>query len=386
MIARPFSDFIAAFPLSLRRQLHTLQDFFDKHYKEARCCLVGGAVRDRLLGRSVKDLDLEVYGLDPETFAEAMVRLGANGVGKSFFVYKYGDLDIALPRREKKVGRGHRGFAVEPARDEREASRRRDFTVNALIYDLRSRRIVDYWGGLEDLGAKRLRRVDPETFIEDSLRVLRAMQFAARLGFRIEEETCRLCRRIPLDDLPGSRIFGEFEKMFGGERPHYGLYALETLGISRRLWGGGLERKAFVRAAREMARWIPEAPEPMRPYCFLAIYTQYSPVPTSEILEAIDAPNRYRRLLESLPKVPPNPTPVFVADYTRKTGLKDTPLSCFPSLRRIARRLGVWEHPFEIGVSPRELMERGFSGKALGEELERIRREKLADLAWEAPR
>ncbi|WP_292662770.1 hypothetical protein, partial [Nitratifractor sp.] len=308
------------------------------------------------------------------------------GVGKSFFVYKYGDLDIALPRREKKVGRGHRGFAVEPARDEREASRRRDFTVNALIYDLRSRRIVDYWGGLEDLGAKRLRRVDPETFIEDSLRVLRAMQFAARLGFRIEEETCRLCRRIPLDDLPGSRIFGEFEKMFGGERPHYGLYALETLGISRRLWGGGLERKAFVRAAREMARWIPEAPEPMRPYCFLAIYTQYSPVPTSEILEAIDAPNRYRRLLESLPKVPPNPTPVFVADYTRKTGLKDTPLSCFPSLRRIARRLGVWEHPFEIGVSPRELMERGFSGKALGEELERIRREKLADLAWEAPR
>ncbi len=380
-----FPNFFSTVSPQLKIQIERVCVFLEREYS-ARCCLVGGAVRDRLLGRPVKDLDLEVYGLDPETFAEAMVRLGANGVGKSFFVYKYGDLDIALPRREKKVGRGHRGFAVEPARDEREASRRRDFTVNALIYDLRSRRIVDYWGGLEDLGAKRLRRVDPETFIEDSLRVLRAMQFAARLGFRIEEETCRLCRRIPLDDLPGSRIFGEFEKMFGGERPHYGLYALETLGISRRLWGGGLERKAFVRAAREMARWIPEAPEPMRPYCFLAIYTQYSPVPTIEILEAIDAPNRYRRLLESLPKVLPNPTPAFVADYARKTGLKDTPLSCFPSLRRIARRLGVWEHPFEIGVSPRELMERGFSGKALGEELERIRREKLADLAWEAPR
>ncbi|WP_456429588.1 CCA tRNA nucleotidyltransferase [Nitratifractor sp.] len=379
-----FPHFFSTVSPQLKIQIEKVRVFLESEYS-ARCCLVGGAVRDRLLGRPVKDLDIEVYGLDPETFAEAMARLGASGVGKSFFVYKYGDLDIALPRREKKVGRGHRGFVVEPARDEREASRRRDFTVNALMYDLRSERIVDYWRGLEDLRAKRLRRVDPKTFVEDSLRVLRAMQFAARLGFRVEEETCRLCRRIPLDDLPGSRIFGEFEKMFTAERPHYGLYALETLEISRRLWGKGLKSGAFVRAARAMARRIPAAPEPMRPYCFLALYAQYSPVPMSEILEAIDAPNRYRRLLEALPKVPPNPTPAFVADCARKTGLKESPLSCFPSVRRIAQRLGIWERPFEIGVSPRELMERGFSGKALGEELERIRRRKLAALERKEP-
>jgi tRNA nucleotidyltransferase (CCA-adding enzyme) len=375
----PLSDFLAPVPEPIRQALNAVRHFL-RHEYGARCRIVGGAVRDRLLGRPVEDLDLEVYGMEPEPFAEAMERLGADGVGKSFFVYKLGHLDIALPRVERKVGRGHRGFAVEPARDEREASRRRDFTVNALLYDPEEERILDYWGGLEDLRDRRLRCVDPATFVEDSLRVLRGMQFAARLGFRVEEETCRLCRGIDLSDLPGARIFGEFEKMFYGAWPHYGLYALESLGISRRLWGAGLSRKGFTAAARKMARWRDAAPELFVPYGFLTIYRQYAGVSMEKILEAIDAPNRYRRSLERLEKLPERLSPSFVAGLALKEGVRGHPYRIAPELREMAKELGVWERPFDPGVSPRELMERGMRGRALGAELERVRREALERL------
>ena len=374
-----FPDFLESLSASLRQQISHASSFLENHYG-ARCRIVGGAVRDRLLERPVTDVDLEIYGLTPEAFAEAMKQLGAQGVGKSFYVYKYGDLDIALPRKERKVAPGHRGFAVEPAADEREATRRRDFTVNALMYDIREERVLDYWGGLEDLRSRLLRCVDPATFVEDSLRVLRGMQFSARLGFRLEKETCRLCRTIPLDDLPGSRIFGEFEKLFGGRWLHYGLYALESMGVSRRLWGEGLEYGSFFRAAREMAHYPSGAPEALRPYCFLTIYIQHSRVPAERILEAIYAPNRYRRLLEKLPQTPDPLTPAFVADLAKKQGVKESPLACYPEVRTLAQRIGVWESSFEIGVTPAELMRLGFRGRALGEELERRRREKLKDL------
>jgi tRNA nucleotidyltransferase (CCA-adding enzyme) len=269
---------------------------------------------------------------------------------------------------------------VAPARDEREASRRRDFTVNALLYDPEEERILDYWGGLEDLRLRRLRCVDPATFVEDSLRVLRGMQFAARLGFRVEEGTCRLCRGIELSDLPGARIFGEFDKMFHGAWPHDGLYALESLGISERLWGTGLSRREFVAAARRMARWRAVAPELFVPYGFLTVYRQFSGVPMERILEAIDAPNRYRRALERLEKLPERLSPSFVAGLAFREGISRHPYRAVPELRHMAQELGVWERPFDPGVSPRELMEEGFEGRELGEELARRRGEALGRL------
>ncbi len=174
-------------PDPLRKELDHVLDFFHKHYPEVKLYLVGGAVRDMVMGREIYDLDIECFGIDPESFDAAMHRLGAKGVGKSFFVYKYGHLDIALPRIERKVGEGHRGFAVELAKDTKEASRRRDFTMNALMLDLQSGEIVDHWGGLKDIQKRLIRVVDPKKFTEDSLRVLRAMRSDARahlLGVR----------------------------------------------------------------------------------------------------------------------------------------------------------------------------------------------------------
>ena len=371
-----FPEFFRDFDPDLKKQIDAACGFLRREYG-ARCRIVGGAVRDRLLGRRVKDVDLEIYGIDPKSFEEAMRRLGARGVGQSFFVYLLGDLDLALPRRERKVAPGHRGFAVEPAYDEREASRRRDFTVNALLYDLEDQTVHDYWGGLKDLSLRRLRAVDPLTFREDSLRVLRAMRFAAQLGFRVEEETCRICREIPLGDLPGSRIYGEFEKFFIASFPHYGLYELLRLQIARRLWGETMGYEAFVALARKMARVIPSSPESLRLFCFLAQYRQYSGVSMERILDTIDAPRRMRKALENLPEVPEHISAAFVAEQAKREGLNHSALGCFPDIRRKAKELGLWEKPLEIGVTPAELMARGFRSKALGEELERLRRKKI---------
>jgi len=373
-----FPDFFSPFPPGILQELDTIRLLLEEY--AASLFVVGGAVRDRLLGRAVTDLDLEIYGLGPERFAEAMRRLGAVGVGKSFYVYKYGAIDIALPRKERKTGVGHRGFSVEPATNRREASRRRDFTVNALMYDMKERKILDYWDGLEDLEARRLRCVDPGSFVEDSLRVLRAMRFAAQLDFRVEEETCRLCRGIALDDLPGARIFGEFERMFLAPFPARGLQAMLLLKIARRLWGEEEEKQLFFPAARDLIRYAPFVPDTLRPYFLLAVYRRYSRVPTGRVLEAIDAPKHYRRILETLPEIPSEISPSFVAGLAGKEGVAASPLAYHPEIRRQAENLGVWGKPFDIGVTPAELMRRGFSGRALGEELERIRKEKLKNL------
>src|SRR5919108_658037 len=148
-----------------------------------RALVVGGWVRDRLLGRMSKDIDLEVYGLPVQDLRAILSRFGpVNVVGESFTVYKVGDIDIALPRRESKVARGHRGFDVigDPSMSFEEAARRRDFTINAIAWDPLAGEYIDPYGGIDDLLHRRiLRVVDARTFADDSLRVLRGIQFAA---------------------------------------------------------------------------------------------------------------------------------------------------------------------------------------------------------------
>lgn len=165
-----------------------------------RAYLVGGLVRDRLMGSAeeARDYDLEVYGLDGASLRGLLERFGrVNAVGEAFTVYKVGDIDVSIPRRDSKTGSGHRGFTVEgdPSMSIEEASRRRDFTINAMLCDPLGGEVVDPWGGGADLKARRLRAVDPSTFVEDSLRVLRAMQFAARFEFTVDPATVSLCGR-----------------------------------------------------------------------------------------------------------------------------------------------------------------------------------------------
>jgi len=223
-----------------------------------RALVVGGWVRDRLLGRESKDVDLEVYGLPAATLRALLARMGpVQTVGESFTVYKVGDIDVALPRRESKVAPGHRGFEVrgDPFLSEEEAFRRRDFTVNAIGWDPLTGEHVDPVGGRADLERRVLRAVDPRTFGDDSLRVLRAVQFAGRFEFRVDEATADLCRATPLDDLPPERIWGEVEKLLlKSQRPSAGFQVALDLGAVDRLFP---EMAALVGCEQE-PDWHPE--------------------------------------------------------------------------------------------------------------------------------
>ncbi len=222
-----------------------------------RALVVGGWVRDRLMGRDSKDVDLEVFGLPASRLAPLLETFGrVELVGESFQVYKLGDLDVSLPRRESKSGRGHRGFEVvgDPTLSLEEAARRRDFRINAIAWDPLTGEYLDPFDGRRDIDRRTLRVVDPARFGDDSLRVLRAIQFAARLDFALDDEGRALCRTIRLDDLPAERIWGEFEKLLFAPRPSIGLALALDLGVTASLFP---ELHALVGCPQE-PEWHPE--------------------------------------------------------------------------------------------------------------------------------
>jgi tRNA nucleotidyltransferase (CCA-adding enzyme) len=223
-----------------------------------RAWVVGGFVRDRLLGIDAKDLDLEIFAVPAEQVPRLLEPFGrVEPVGLSFPVYKVGAVDVALPRRESNTGRGHRGFTVEgdPSMSFADAARRRDFTINAIGLDPLTGEFADPFGGREDLDARRLRVVDPERFGDDSLRVLRALQFVARFDLTADAGTRALLARIPLDDLPAERIWGELEKLLlRAPRPSLGFALALDLSVVGRLFP---ELQALVGCPQE-PEWHPE--------------------------------------------------------------------------------------------------------------------------------
>ncbi len=190
-----------------------------------RAYYVGGYVRDFILEIPNKDIDIEVHGLAPAVLEEILDSFGERiSIGESFGIYNIRgcQIDIAMPRKEKLRGVGHRDFEVfvDPFAGTEKAAMRRDFTVNALMMDVLTREIVDHFGGITDLKNKVLRHVNNETFAEDPLRVLRGAQFAARFEFSPAPETVELCKDMDLSHLPKERVAAELEKaLLKAKRP-----------------------------------------------------------------------------------------------------------------------------------------------------------------------
>jgi tRNA nucleotidyltransferase (CCA-adding enzyme) len=229
------------------------------HEAGGRALLVGGCVRDLIMGQEPKDWDVEVYGIEPNKLRLLLDQIGpVNVVGEAFTVYKLGtDLDVSLPRRERKSGRGHRAFVIEgdPSMTIEDAARRRDFTINAIMQDALTGEVIDPFHGREDIESGILRAVSLDTFAEDSLRVLRAAQFAARFEFRVHPDTVELCRSIDLSDLPAERIWGEMEKLLlRPRRPSIGVGWLHALKAIEQLFP---ELKLLIDVPQD-AEWHPE--------------------------------------------------------------------------------------------------------------------------------
>ena len=182
-----------------------------------RALLVGGCVRDELLGMEPKDFDIECFGITGADLQRVLSqKFELDLVGISFGVIKlhHYDIDVAMPRRETKLGQGHRAFGMEydPTLTIEEASARRDFTVNAIYRDPLTGEVLDPWGGRADLDRKVLKHVSPH-FREDPLRVLRGMQFVARFGLDPAPETIEICRGMTPEGLARERLFEEWSKL-----------------------------------------------------------------------------------------------------------------------------------------------------------------------------
>lgn len=200
-----------------------------------RVMLVGGAVRDRLLDQPSADLDVEVLGINQDTLERVLATVGpVDLVGRAFAVYKIGDLDIALPRTERKTGLGHTAFTVtpDPTLTPAAAAQRRDFTINAISVDLATGELIDPTNGVHDLHHRVLRHVGP-AFAEDPLRVLRGAQFCARFGLKPDPKTLMLAQSLrgEMHTLADERIAGEWHKLITkGHHPSLGLVFLRDAG------------------------------------------------------------------------------------------------------------------------------------------------------------
>lgn len=204
-----------------------LNKIFDKLNKyDLKPIIVGGYIRDFYLDKNSKDIDIEVYGLD--SIAQLSFILKEFGdiyeVGKSFGVCKLSfeglELDFSMPRIDNKVSSGHKGFEVQTQKDldYKTAASRRDFTINSIGYDTQKKQILDPFNGLVDLKVKLLKIVNKDTFIEDPLRVFRAMGMIGRFELKVDDNTLKLCKfmidKKMLNELSSERIYEELKKLF----------------------------------------------------------------------------------------------------------------------------------------------------------------------------
>jgi tRNA nucleotidyltransferase (CCA-adding enzyme) len=350
----------------LKIQFEKVQNFLKHH--TSRAYLVGGGVRDMVMNRAPKDIDIEVYDIDDVCFDKLMKKLGAKGVGKSFFVYKIGDIDISLPRVEKKSGIGHKAFEVKLCNDEKEASKRRDFTMNAMMIDIFDGKVLDFYGGIKSIKNKTITLVDENSFKEDSLRVLRAVQFSARLGFKIDEKTLKVMSEISLDDLSKTRVFWELEKLFYASNLHFGLYYMYRLNLFEKLSTCRAKNELFCRCVKELKRGQRDFEEPLYPYYFIYIVANLLSCDISGFLKSIEAPKHYERALKRQPFVEG-----FVDDRSLKEIAVEIPIKKWlgnykRGVKKRAKEQGIWDKVYDGGVKISDIIKDGFQKEEIKKE------------------
>ena len=360
-------NFLAALPAHIAQNLQILKQVLAKH--TSRAYLVGGCVRDILRGVEVQDADVEVYDVPPKLFETLMENLGAKGVGKSFFVYKWNGIDIALARQENKTSIGHKGFEVKLCQDERIASSRRDFTCNALMVGLFDGKLKDFWGGIKDINSLQLRHIDEQKFSEDSLRVLRGVQFAARFGFRISEETLQIMRKLDLRELSQTRITWELEKLFMGDFYAHGVYAMCQLDLFEKVFNVTISPSQAWAFSKKLLRYKKNIPLTLKPYYWLFFFLEQTKVDPKRLLAKLSLGKTYERMLLHVPFGSPD-----MSDYELMKIAKDRPLNswvgiCYPKVAQRAKKLGIDTKTFDGGVDVQEVILDGFCGKNIGIEL-----------------
>ncbi|MFT3931849.1 MAG: multifunctional CCA tRNA nucleotidyl transferase/2'3'-cyclic phosphodiesterase/2'nucleotidase/phosphatase [Spongiibacteraceae bacterium] len=349
--------------------------------------LVGGAVRDKLLGYPHHEHDWVVVGATPEE----MLAAGFKPVGKDFpvFLHPKTNEEYALARTERKTGRGYHGFNFYCDTDVtlEQDLERRDLTINAIAED-EVGNLFDPYGGQRDIEQRILRHVS-SAFAEDPLRILRVARFAARyhhLGFRVADETMALMRAIvdagEVEHLVSERIWKETERALGEPNPEIYFYTLQQCGAAQRLFpdipNTELALKELEAAANKFTQTIIR---------FAVLCSKLNSAEATALCSRICAPNDYRELvqlvIEQLPaiKMLSSADAAFIiieqSDALRRPKRFELLLETASALRMndtaIQRLHSAYKNAAAIIAQP--LLARGFKGKELGEQ---IRRERLA--------
>ena len=342
-------------------------DFFRSLFAPftSRVYLVGGCVRDAFLGREIYDYDIEVYDIELLKFNELMASIGASGVGKSYFIYKYKNYDIGLPRSESKTGNSHKDFAVSYINDPKIASLRRDFTINAMMMNIFNGEILDFYGGKQDLANKILRHIDSEKFKEDPLRVLRGVQFSARLDFIIADETLALMKSLSLEHLSRDRINTELIKFFCAKHLEKGAYYLFELGLFKEIFGMQIYKDdGFLSDLKSAREFVDDE------RLFLYILFGKFELDAKEILEKMRLPKSYFSILKQ---------PYFKDISSDKALIQialNMPIKSWLGAynkERIerAKKLGIYEAKFDAKVDVAEILSAGFKNEEIAKEIKR---------------
>lgn len=342
-------------------------DFFRSLFASftSRVYLVGGCVRDAFLGREIYDYDIEVYDIEPLKFNELMASIGASGVGKSYFIYKYKNYDLGLPRSESKTGNSHKDFAVSYINDPSLASLRRDFTVNAMMMNIFNGEILDFHGGKKDLESKTLRHIDSEKFKEDPLRVLRGVQFSARLGFSIADETLELMKTLDLAHLSRDRINTELIKFFRAKYLEKGAYYLFELGLFKEIFGMQIYKDNGFLSDLKSAR---EFVDDERLFLYLLFGNFESNA--KEILEKMRLSKSYFSILKQ-PYFKDMPSDKELMQIALNMPIKSW-LGAYNKERiERAKKLGIYEAKFDAKVDVAEILSAGFKNEEIAKEIKR---------------
>ena len=330
-----------------------------------RVYLVGGCVRDALLGREIYDYDIEIYDIEPVKFDELMTSIKASGVGKSYFIYKYKNYDLGLPRSESKTGNSHKDFAVSYINDPSLASLRRDFTVNAMMMNIFDGEILDFHGGKKDLASKTLRHIDSEKFKEDPLRVLRGVQFSARLGFSIANETIALMKTLDLAHLSKDRINTELIKFFRAKELEKGAFYLFKLSLFKEIFGVQIcENDKFLDELKSARNFVDDE------RLFLYMLFGKFELDAKEILEKMRLPKSYFSILKE-PFFKAMPSDNELLEIALNMPLKSW-LGAY-NKERIgrAKELGIYEAKFDAKVDVSEILTAGFKNEMIAAEIKR---------------
>lgn len=331
-----------------------------------RAYIVGGSVRDIMLKNKISDYDIEVYDVEPKFFDDLMIKNGANGAGKSYFVYKIGSFDISLPRVESKSGIGHKDFEVAYCNDERTASKRRDFTINSMMINIFDGVFLDFWGGEKDLKDRVLRHIDDEKFCEDSLRVLRAVQFCARLNLKIAPKTMKLMKTLDIGELSRDRISAEMIKIFRAKFQDIGLIYLAKLGLLKRIFGVSLSGVCLMKFATKLGKATKIQKDEREFLYFLARNFDI----LQKNLTFLNLPKSFNECFKQ---------PFFVGKISDENLLQiaiKMPLKDWLGLNTTnllirAKKLGVYDKKFSPNIDMDDILMAGFRSNQIGIELEK---------------